>query len=177
MVTVTVGGNDVGFASTMYACVAGTAERCRTAVQAAGTAVRTRLPDLLDPLYAAIASRAPHARVVILGYPLLYQPGPCTDGSDPDEAVRGELNAVGDQLDEVIAAAAGRHGFTFADVRPVFADHRLCGPDSWLYGLNGADGRASFHPTAAGQGGYYTVLGGTVSDGTVSDGTVSDGTV
>jgi len=154
LVSVTVGGNDVGFSTTMRTCLTRGSDECVAAARAGGDRARTRLPGLLDTVYAAIAQRAPRARVVVVGYPRLYRPGGSC--SELSEAARTEINAATDTVDEVTAAAAARHGFAFADVRPAFTGHQRCDGDPWIHGWSPADVRESYHPTPDGQAeGYY----------------------
>ena len=70
---------------------------------------------------------------------------------------RQKINEGADVLDGVIQAAAGRHGFAFADVRSGFASrHEICdGGSSWLHSVDLADIVQSYHPTASGQSGGY----------------------
>ena len=75
LVSVTVGGNDAGFAGVMAACVLSSEERCLERIGSARSYGDTTLPGLLDRLYAAIRAAAPDARVVVLGYPRLYRLG------------------------------------------------------------------------------------------------------
>ena len=158
LVSVTVGGNDTGFAGVMAACVLSSEERCLERIGSARSYGGTTLPGLLDRLYAAIRAAAPDARVVVLGYPRLYRLGAdCPIGLTP--ARRRALDGAADDLDAVIAARAAAHGFHFGDVRPAFAPHTICSDGTWwLHGLT-LPVQESYHPTAEGQeGGYLPVL-------------------
>lgn len=75
LVTISIGGNDAGFASTILTCKFGSDSDCLTALGRADTYIDTVLPGKLDRTYAAISGRAPNARVVVLGYPHLYEQG------------------------------------------------------------------------------------------------------
>ena len=72
LVSITVGGNDVGYVDVLVACTLEGPLRCASEVNSAEDKVRTELPAKLDRLYGAIAIRAPHAKVVVLSYPRLY---------------------------------------------------------------------------------------------------------
>jgi lysophospholipase L1-like esterase len=156
LVSITIGGNDVGFSSVMETCVLHSTSTCVSAIDAAESQVRSRLPGELDNVLAAISANAPNARVVVLGYPHLYDlasSATCIGLSTTD---RVDLNQAADLLDGQIRAAAVRHGDVFADVRSAFAAHEICDSGSWLHSLNIFDLGESYHPTAAGQsGGYY----------------------
>src|SRR6266702_2791015 len=72
LVSITIGGNDVGFSSVMETCVLHSTSRCVSAINAAEGEMSSQLPSELDSVLAAIRARAPAARVVVLGYPHLY---------------------------------------------------------------------------------------------------------
>ena len=156
LVSITIGGNDVGFSSVMETCVLRSTSTCVAAINAAEGEVSSELPGELDRVLAAITAHAPGARVVVLGYPHLYdlaRSATCIGLSTTD---RTDLNQAADLLDGQIRAAAARHGDVFADVRAAFAGHENCdGASSWLHALNFFDLSESYHPTAAGQSGGY----------------------
>jgi hypothetical protein len=153
LVSITVGGNDAGFSSVMETCVLGGDSQCETAVTNAETYVNNTLPGQLDKVYAAIKSKAPHAHVVVLGYPHFYKiGGSCVVGLS--DTSRGYINGGADALDDVMAKRAANAGFTFADVRPAFTGHEICSADPWLHSVTWPVDE-SYHPTAAGQKGGY----------------------
>lgn len=158
LVSITIGGNDVGFTSVLATCVLAPTSFCVSAVGAAESEMRSKLPGQLNSLLADIAADAPSARVVLLGYPRLYdlsRSAGCIGLSSTD---RADLNAAADDLDSQLRAAAGRYDDVFADVRPAFAGHLICDPGSWLHSVDWLDLSGSYHPTAAGQAAYYRVL-------------------
>jgi lysophospholipase L1-like esterase len=156
LVSVTVGGNDIGFSTVVEDCVLRGTSTCVSDVSAAEVAARTTLPGKLDALYSRIASAAPSARVVVVDYPRLYDTSVwlCLGLSTTS---RAKIDEGADVLDSVIADAATRHSFTFADVRPRFAGgHEICdGSQSWLHSVDWTDLVQSYHPTAAGQSSGY----------------------
>ncbi|HUZ22994.1 MAG TPA: SGNH/GDSL hydrolase family protein [Streptosporangiaceae bacterium] len=155
LVSITIGGNDVGFSSTMETCVLESTSSCVSAIDADEAEVTSVLPGELDNTLGDIAGRAPGARVVVLGYPELYdlsQSWICIGLSTTD---RTDLNQAADELDSAIQAAAARHGDTFVNVQPNFAGHEICDSSSWLHSVNFLDLSESYHPTAAGQADAY----------------------
>jgi lysophospholipase L1-like esterase len=156
LVSITIGGNDVGFSSVLSDCVLDGTSTCVSDINAAEAKARSTLPGLLDSVYTAIRGRAPAAHVVVLGYPRFYDTGVwyCIGLSGTS---RSKINEGADVLDGVISAAAARHGFAFADVRSRFAaDHEICdGGSSWLHSVDWTDLGQSYHPTAGGQSGGY----------------------
>jgi hypothetical protein len=154
-VSITVGGNDVGFSSVMETCVLLPTSSCVSAVDHAESLTATQLPGELDSVLNAIHADAPNARVVVLDYPELYdlsRSSSCIGLSTTD---RTDLNQGADQLDSQIQAAAARHGDVFADVRGAFRGHEICDSGSWLHSVNILDVSESYHPTASGQSGAY----------------------
>ncbi len=154
LVSVTIGGNDVGFSTIMQTCALHRTSDCLATVAAAEKVARTALPGRLDALYTAISARAPRARVVVLGYPDFYRLHVwyCVGLGG---AARAKIDEGIDVLDEVTATAAAAHGFTFVDVRPAFADHQLCSGHKWLHAVDFAHLTESYHPTVDGQSQGY----------------------
>jgi lysophospholipase L1-like esterase len=158
LVTVTAGGDDAGFSDVMTVCVLQGTAACQAAVDQAATFISQSLPARLAELYSAIREAAPAAKVVVLGYPRLFEStDPCAGAPDRDSRVA--LNRGADALDDVTAAAAVRAGFTFADVRDEFAGHGICTTGTpWIQGVVNPLSN-SFHPVAAGYAqGYLPVL-------------------
>jgi lysophospholipase L1-like esterase len=159
LVTITIGGNDAGFSTVMEDCVIESDSGCVNAVDSAESFVDNSLPGLLDSVYSAIQRHAPHATVVVLGYPRFYQvPGSCVVGLSNTK--RTAINGGADILDNSTAAEAGKYGFTFADVRDSLRAHEICSSGtSWLHSVDWTNLTDSYHPTAAGySGGYLPVL-------------------
>jgi len=159
LVSITIGGNDAGFSSVMETCVLASTSSCLNAVKAAEAFVASQLPARLDAALQAIAAHAPNAKIVVLGYPDLYdlsRSGSCIGLSTQD---RTALNQGADALDGALQAAARANGDTFADVRGQFAGHGICDSGSWLHSVDIFAISSSYHPTAAGQDlGYLPVF-------------------
>jgi lysophospholipase L1-like esterase len=158
-VTLTIGGNDLGFASVLRTCaLPGWLGNCRSAVDRAGRTLRTALPARLDAVFATIRSRAPHAQVVVTGYPQLFDGNDCSALTffSPEEMQR--LEAATDALDDVIAARTRAAGLRYAAPAAAFAGHAWCDAEAWVNGpsrpfLN------SYHPDSAGHAAYAAVVG------------------
>ncbi|MEU4211223.1 SGNH/GDSL hydrolase family protein [Streptomyces sp. NPDC026206] len=152
LVSISVGGNDAGFADTMSTCVLGTDSACLDRIAQARTYIQNELPAKLDGVYSAISSRAPRAQVVVLGYPRFYRTGGICAGLS--DTKRKAINAASDHINSVIAKRAADHGFDFGDVTTAFAGHELCSGSAWLKSV-ALPVDESYHPTAAGQSGGY----------------------
>ncbi|MEV8215028.1 SGNH/GDSL hydrolase family protein [Leifsonia sp. NPDC077715] len=153
LVTVSIGGNDLGVAEIAGSCAAGKAAACRNQVTAALSLLNV-LPDRLDTVYSAIAQAAPNARIVVTGYTLLYD---ASDPSAPDFQTAAAINAATIGLNEVIRQAVDQQR---ADGKPLtylpvdFTGHAIGDRTPWL-NTSGAD---VFHPTAAGYAEYASRL-------------------
>ncbi|MFE4970646.1 SGNH/GDSL hydrolase family protein [Kitasatospora sp. NPDC056651] len=154
LVSISVGGNDAGFADTMQTCVLGSDTDCINAVNTAKNYANTTLPGQLDKVYSAIKSKSPNAHVVVMGYPHIYKiGGSCIFGIS--DTKRSAINGAADTLDGVLAKRAANAGFAFGDVRSIFAEHEICGSlTTWLNSTTIPVGE-SYHPKAAGQSGGY----------------------
>jgi lysophospholipase L1-like esterase len=161
LVSITIGGNDAGFASVMETCVLESTSSCLRAVSAGETFVAGQLPGRLDTTLQTIRADAPAAKIVVLGYPDLYDlssSGFCIGLSNSD---RTALNQGADDLDRALATAAAAHHDTYAEVRGQFAGHEICDSGSWLHSVDIFAISSSYHPTAAGQDlGYLPVFTG-----------------
>jgi len=154
LVTLTIGGNDIGWSTAVTACLGGTDAQCTGAVALVDARTTSQLPALLDAVYAKVAAAAPNAHVLVTGYPRLFstEHGAFLAAS-PEEL--SALNAAADTLDTVIAAAAGRAGFQYVDVRTRFARHGANSPDAWILGPSDP---GAFHPTVDGYEAYTAAV-------------------
>ena len=163
LVSITIGGNDVGFSNIMTTCVLYSTTDCVNAVSQAEAYANANLANLLNVTYNGIRSHAPNAQVVVLDYPVFYQLGVwyCIGLS---ETSRSKIDEGINLVDNITKTTAASHGFTFADVRNQFIGHQLCSSGTkWLHSLNYTDLTESYHPTADGQsGGYLPVFSAAV---------------
>ncbi|MGW1540310.1 SGNH/GDSL hydrolase family protein [Streptomyces sp. NPDC002309] len=153
LISLTVGGNDAGFADVMTTCVLQSDSACISRINTARAYVDTTLPGKLDNVYATIRGRAPSAQVVVIGYPRFYKLGQSCLGLS--ETKRRAINDASDVLNTAIEKRALNHGFTFVDVRTTFTGHEICSGSSWLHSVNWLNIGDSYHPTANGQSGGY----------------------
>jgi lysophospholipase L1-like esterase len=159
LVSVQVGGNDVGFVDTLETCILNLPDStCINAVNNAIATGRSVLPGSLASLYAGIRAKAPSAQVVVMGYPRMYKiGGNCIFGLS--DTKRSALNNAADVLDGLIQTAAANAGFSFVDARTVFAGHEICsGNTVWMTSLQWDKLNESYHPNANGHRGYYGAL-------------------
>ncbi|WP_406002792.1 SGNH/GDSL hydrolase family protein [Streptomyces sp. NBC_00829] len=153
LVSITIGGNDAGFADVMITCFFDSGSSCISRINQARSYVDSTLPGNLDSVYSAIRTKAPSARVVVIGYPRFYKLGQSCTGLS--ENARSAINGAADYLNTAIARRAAHHGYDFADVVPAFTGHEICSGSDWLHSVNWSNIEASYHPTASGQSGGY----------------------
>jgi len=163
LVSLSIGGNDAGFADVMTTCVLQSESNCLARIATARSYVETTLPGNLDKVYSAISAKAPAAQVVVLGYPRFYKlGGGCIAGLSEKE--RSAINSASDFLNSTTAKRAADHGFAFGDVASKFTGHEICSGDAWLHSVNWTNIGESYHPKAAGQsGGYLPVFSAAAS--------------
>jgi lysophospholipase L1-like esterase len=167
LVTISIGGNDAGLSRVLAGCMVkiplgGGCQEQAPEVAIRLAALRVTLAEVLDK----ITTRAPSARVVVLGYPRLFSE---TAGQGLDNLTLGDqrwLNAEARELSRVMRETVqeadrevvdehGRGSVEFIDAYSGFAGHEVGSADPYVNGLNvnlmelRAEAR-SFHPTTAG---------------------------
>jgi lysophospholipase L1-like esterase len=162
LISITIGGNDAGFAPTVLSCQVSSDATCVQKVAAAEADISATLPAKLDATYAAIRAKAPQANVVVLGYPLLFDTSSSYCGlAGMSLTKRRALNQGAQVLDDLIAQRARAAGFGFSDVRDEFAGHGICASAPYLNGLTIAPPQNSFHPNKNGYAyGYLPAFAG-----------------
>ena len=158
LITISIGGNDAGFADVMTDCNLGSDSACVNRNQEAQNFARTTLPGRLNDVYTQLRNRAPSAHVVVLGYPHIYElDGSCWVGLS--ETKRAAINQSSAVLASIISGRAAAFGFGYIDARNTFRGHEICASGArWINSVTWPVDE-SYHPNAAGQrGGYYNAL-------------------
>src|SRR5690625_1808760 len=150
LITVTVGGNDAGFADDLPNCLVSFSS-CTTREDE----IRNRIHDLqgeLTQVYRDTQAAAPGDTVIVGGYPLLV-PDPAVRDSCRaltfaiSNAEREMIRRLGRELNDVIAAAADEAGVIAVGtaLEEAFDGHEACsnGDTDWLYGLRITTGSAA----------------------------------
>jgi lysophospholipase L1-like esterase len=157
-VSYTIGGNDAGFSSVITECAYPSwASDCNGAIDQAQAIVRNTLPGRLDALYGAIGSRATTAKVVVVGYPRIFNGEDCNAATFFSPAEETRLNQTADLLDTTIRERASAYGFSFVDPRTAFTGHAVCDSPEWINGLSNPIAE-SYHPNRTGQSSGYASL-------------------
>jgi hypothetical protein len=179
LVTVTVGGDDLGFSSDLRYCLEHTYCQRDTSFTAGIDRDFAALPAHLDAAYDAIRrNKRKHATIIVIGYPRIF---PTIKSHQQCQIIHGHFgigyedseqdyfNAKAAQLDGLVTAAATRAGFFYISPLNAFLGHAPCDPDPWVNGLSiNSDGHktfeASFHPNTKGQRAYANLLEGDIAD-------------
>jgi lysophospholipase L1-like esterase len=161
IVTITIGGNDAGFSSVITKCAEPWPVNCDGDITNAQNYINNTLPGALNNVYSQIKSRAPSAKVVVLGYPRLFMNVDCNAGTFFSSDEMTKLNATADLLRDVTSGRAAAYGFTFKDAIPPFVGHAVCSSTEWLNGLSDPIGD-SYHPNRTGHKSGYEPLGRSV---------------
>lgn len=159
LVSITIGGNDIGFVDLILACGGTFSPTCSSAVSRAKERIASELPARLDAVYAAIDAGAPNARAVaVLGYGRFFGSNlSCAAARGITSTEAGLLNGVADALDAVISARAAAAGFSYVSAIGPFTGHDVCAPDPWLNG-RGYSLPDIFHPTRSGHRNGYVPM-------------------
>lgn len=163
VVMLTIGGDDMGFWSTLDACMELSVtdpfgSPCERHFTSGGTdqlAARvTAEAAKVTAVLADIRARAPRARIVVVGYPDLFpQRGGCWPAVPITSGDIAYLRSIELQLNAMLAADATAAGDTFADTYTPTIGHDFCQSASVkdVEGLVPTSLAYPFHPDARGQ--------------------------
>lgn len=163
LVTVTAGGNDLGYIGGMgRAALAGRLAHTRLthalgrrlllgAVPTAADVDVERATAGLVRIVEGVRMRAPGARVVLVDYLTLLGEHVRPGGAAPfASAELHGLRRVADRLESAFAAAAECTGVDLVRASALSLGHGLGSPDPWVTGFGLRRGAAPFHPNARG---------------------------
>jgi lysophospholipase L1-like esterase len=180
LVTLTVGAANLGLSDVAAACIGGTLSDCLAAIEPAqrelGECPRgeSTLGDDLIGLYGDVAKAARGARIVVTGYPLLFEPP-----ADPNSDLAAKITAINEataKLNCVIERAVDATRATYAniyyvDVTEEFAGHGIVivtppctDASAFIHSLLICDpppphrDPEAFHPTADGYQAYADAI-------------------
>ena len=155
-VSISVGGNDAGFADVLTECATPWwAGDCDGAIDQAQAFINNTLPGRLSTLYASIRSKAPSAKVVVVGYPRIFMGEDCNAGTWFSPAEMTRLNQTADLLNSRTSGQASAKGFSFANPTSRFIGHAVCDDPEWINGLSNPISE-SYHPNKPGHSSGYT---------------------
>lgn len=172
VITLTIGGNDVGFKDFASNCVLGNCSETTSIFSTTYSKITDELPGKLDVLLGKLSAKLPAnstARVLVVGYPRMM---PYDDSTWPNcsylsQEERVAIRRVTTRLNSVIAAAVYTHGypFEFVDADMIldsvrvspFAGHELCSTEGYFNGVSLPE-IYSFHPNAQGHQAYAALI-------------------
>lgn len=155
-VTISIGGNDAGFADVLTECaMPGWMSNCNGAIDAAQSYINNTLPGRLSTLYGQIRSRAPGAKVVVVGYPRIFMGEDCNAGTWFSPSEQSRLNYTADLMNSRTRTQAWNKGFSFANPTSRFIGHAVCDNPEWINGLSWPIDE-SYHPNRSGHQYGYT---------------------
>jgi len=173
VVTVSVGGNDIGFGAILQNCVAphlslrSGGQTCYSTYEdrAELEALINRTLPRWTALYKQLLAEAPGMQLYVIGYPQIFSAnGNCSLNVHLNKSELEFAQALIDYLNDTIRQAAVAAGVPYVDIGQALAGHRLCeaasydvavngltaGTDSGVFGLR-LLGKESYHPNALGQ--------------------------
>jgi lysophospholipase L1-like esterase len=135
-VTITIGGNNVGFADILAQCYSRVDGPCLTDLPSNERSVDAVTTTIQHDVVPAIQTAAPGARVLLVGYPRLLP----RDYDNVVKSCRRWLNRTEHAhalelqryLNSKEKAAAQDAGITFVDVTNTLRNHELCSRKSWV---------------------------------------------
>ena len=165
LVTITAGGNNLGFGAIITACgavmvnptVAAAAACDKASADAAVMIGSGQLAAEVASMIQSVKAAAPNAEIVVTGYPYLYDPVPLNT-ADPMSVFINKAAQLADGLNGSIYTAAKATGAKYVDVTVAFAGHGINSEtkDPWInldYANLGSPD--NFHPNAEGYEAYY----------------------
>lgn len=164
LVSITAGGNNLGFGAIVTSCgIPGPAAEAACAEASASAAAKIGTGQLAGEVAAMIRSvqaAAPNAKIVVTGYPRLFDP---VEATDPMAGFIYQATLLADGLNWSLANAAmatdtKKHSVEFVDVRAAFAGHGINSETPWINGGIPGNPADSFHPNAKGYVAYYDAL-------------------
>lgn len=157
-VTISVGGNDAGFADVLTTCAQPAwLSNCNGAIDRAQGIITGTLPGRLLTLYSSIRAKAPNAKVIVVGYPRIFNGEDCNALTWFSPTEESRLNATADLLNSRTASAAAARGFTFVSPISRFVGHAVCDDTEWINGLSSPVSE-SYHPNRSGHASGYAVV-------------------
>lgn len=178
VVTLGIGGNDIGFTGIIENCIAYTpagptrsgAQTCQAYYTAGGTdQLRARIAATKDKVVnvlQAIHSASPSATVYVVGYPaILPETGSCWPQMPLTETDVSYLRGVEKDLNTMLSDAAGANTATYVDTYQQTVGHDACKllPTRYIEPLTPTIDAAPVHPNRFGETAIATIVAAKVS--------------
>jgi lysophospholipase L1-like esterase len=164
LVTVTVGAANLDLSGLLTVCTTQPPAKCREAIDLRVALLPALGSDLTD-LYEDVAEVAPRARVVVTGYPHLFEPV-----NPLFIAINDAIDHLNSTIEQAVSVANDADvNIHYVDVTAAFAGHGI-GADPQLLFINPPDpddplDPDAFHPTAAGYQAYADAISAALPGG------------
>jgi lysophospholipase L1-like esterase len=167
VITLSAGGNDMGFSAILKKCIeTGTCyDNYEDRLELVNEINNSVFPKLVDTYQQIKNLGAPDARIYVIGYPQIVNPGgDCGDNVRLNAQEVEFASQLISYLDSTVQAAAAKAGVVYVDTQQALNGHRLCeaankyelavngvtaGNDNPKF-LHGPLGNESFHPNFVG---------------------------
>jgi len=167
IVTLSIGGNDVGFSDIMKSCVVPQFgdQTCYDSYADRLSLVKTisALFSTLQQTYQDILTADPGVQLYVVGYPQVAVQGTCALNVHLDSSEIQFSQQLIAYLDSIVQRAASSVGVRYVDIQNALAGHRLCEAKNSAIAINGVTagndggtlgiklfGSESFHPNVLG---------------------------
>ncbi|SDK97093.1 GDSL-like Lipase/Acylhydrolase family protein [Lentzea albidocapillata subsp. violacea] len=177
LVSITIGGNDVGLVQTALSCINLLPEpvglSCKARLTAGGDQVAAAIGEWAPEFGAAldeVKRRAPHAKILVTGYGTYIRPGGCYPVQPIWARDADYLQGSVDLLSATAKAEAEKRGATYVDLAAVSVGHDTCAKpaDRYLEGLIPTTIAAPLHPNAAGMAAFGATVARAARPGQLS---------
>lgn len=184
LVTVTIGGNDVGFIATlmsgscqgdlsgaskvlvetcdaMQAYARSNPRAASVAGNASGEAAWVKVEQGLEEIASQVHRRAPQARLIFVDYIGILPPETLCEALPLSNEAAEQARVIASRLEALTEAVAAHSGAELLKASALSQGHDACARDAWGTGLIKPAGSARFapyHPTLAAMTGIATAL-------------------
>lgn len=160
-VTLTIGGNDAGFADVIepcarsfFTCSYASEDKFRAIL---GESIKNQFGNIKN-VVDSLKMASPNTKIFLLGYPEFIYSGAAICGLNvglTDSAERQMINESVEYMNEVIKAAAEAVGVMYVDIEDSLAGGRMCELGGYVTGLSdvrfdSSNYESTFHPNAKG---------------------------
>jgi lysophospholipase L1-like esterase len=163
LVTLTVGAANLDLSTLLAVCSDPTQTlACLRAIQNVRDVLLPMLGNNLPDLYAEVAEAAPKARIVVTGYPHLFEPV-----NDLFRAINAAIDQLNDTIEQAVSDANETDiNIHYVDVTDAFAGHGIGAVPPVPLFINPPDVPVeAFHPTPAGYQAYADAISAALPGG------------
>lgn len=151
LVTITVGGNDLGYIGALFrasACAPRDGASCPATSPSAQDYVDVE--QRLDTIAREVRRRAPRALIVFVDYQAVLPPDGVCAATPVGDAQADASRALAQRLEEITARVARRNDAFLLRASRLSRGHSACAPEPWMHGVVDRSQGASYHPNLAG---------------------------